>query len=182
MEIKSILRSIWFLLLRFILVCVLCFMTIPLASFAPAIMPPILGFFYGGVLLYFYIFTMWSVGKKDTNLVKTGIAKENLAKGFLAAGILAVVLFIFVLIPSFFPPDAAGTAAVIFNLIKFCLTMCVNYLITFFFGPASPYGTVIVFGIMMVLCTVSAGIAYLVGYKNIPLIEPFLQKIKKMWK
>ena len=57
--------------------------------------------------------------------------------------------------------------------------MCVNYLITFFFGPASPYGTVIVFGIMMVLCTVSAGIAYLVGYKNIPLIEPFLQKIKK---
>lgn len=182
MEIKSILQSAWFLFLRLILVCILCFMTIPLASFAPAILTPLLGFFYGFVLLYFFIFTMWSVGKKDTNLVKTGLSKENLAKGFLAAGILAVILFILVLIPSFFPQDYTGTVAVVFNFIKFALSLCINYLVIFFFGNASLYGTVIVFGIAMIICTASAGIAYIVGYKNIPLIEPLIQKIKKIGK
>lgn len=120
--------------------------------------------------------------KKDTNLVKTELAKENLAKGFLSAGILAVILFILVLIPSFFSQGNTGTAAVVFNVIKFFLSMSVNYLVVFFFGASSPYGTVIMFGIVMLICTVSAGIGYIVGYKNIPLIEPTIQKIKKMWK
>lgn len=182
MEFKSIAKGSWFLFLRFFLVCLLCLMTVPLATFAPDILGPALGFFYGFVLLYFFVFTMWSIGKKDTNLVKTELAKENLAKGFLSAGILAVILFILVLIPSFFSQGNTGTAAVVFNVIKFFLSMSVNYLVVFFFGASSPYGTVIMFGIVMLICTVSAGIGYIVGYKNIPLIEPTIQKIKKMWK
>lgn len=157
-------------------------MCIPLASFAPAILPPVIGFFYGFVLLYFFIFTMWSIGKKDTNLVKTGLAEENLAKGFISAGILAVILFLFVLIPSFLPQSGdASTIVVVLNTVKVVLSMCVNFLVMFFFGNASPYGTVIVFAVTMLICTVSAGIGYIVGYRNIPLIEPIIQKIKKMF-
>lgn len=193
-DFKFVFKGSLYLFARYVLICVLVFMTVPLSGILPNILNPILGFFYLFVLLYFFIFTMWHEGKRDKNRVETGQLKELKSKGFICAAIVAVFLSIFVVSPMFFSPDSESVVLTVLAILKTAFCMPIAYLIPVFFNLdvdiESSYGgnienltaSTILFLIVMAICIISCGIGYISGYKSIQIIEPVKQKVKNLFK
>ncbi|MDF2686026.1 MAG: hypothetical protein K0S55_1207, partial [Clostridia bacterium] len=120
---KYTLKASLYLLARVILVCILSFLSIPMASIAPGIFRPILGIFYFSIMLYFFVFTMWYEGGKDINRINTEMVNKNLGKGFISASILTIPLCIINIVPLFFPSDLKNIFVTIFGVLKIIFSM-----------------------------------------------------------
>ena len=139
-DIKLILKGTLYLFARVVLLCVLVFMSIPIASVAPGIFQPIFAVFYFFILLYFFILTMWHEGVRDRNRVEIGLIKENKAKGFISSGILLIFLLIVNYLPMFFDTESENIFVIIISVIKTVFSSSVSYLITLFVGYISNHG------------------------------------------
>lgn len=191
-DLSLILKGSLYLFARVVLVCVLAFMAMPLASMAPDILNPILAIFYFIILLYFFVFTMWYEGVKDRNRVEIGLIKENKFKGFISAGIILFVLLLINYLPMFFSTDSKGVFISVLNVIKIIFSSSVSYEISFFIGSVdlSAMGgnwdhliiSSTVFTVIYIICAIGSGIGYIFGYKNIVIIGDKIEKIKKMFK
>lgn len=192
-DIKLILKGTLYLFARVVLLCVLVFMSIPIASVAPGIFQPIFAFFYFFILLYFFILTMWHEGVRDRNRVEIGLIKENKAKGFISSGILLIFLLIVNYLPMFFDTESENIFVIIISVIKTVFSSSVSYLITLFVGNVDISQTMggnmerlmissTVFTVVYIICVIGAGIGYIFGYKNIVVIGDKIEKIKSMFK
>ncbi|MBS5737914.1 MAG: hypothetical protein KHW62_07900 [Clostridiales bacterium] len=192
-DIKLILKGTLYLFARVVLLCVLVFMSIPIASVAPGIFQPIFAVFYFFILLYFFILTMWHEGVRDRNRVEIGLIKENKAKGFISSGILLIFLLIVNYLPMFFDTESENIFVIIISVIKTVFSSSVSYLITLFVGNVDISQTMggnmerlmissTVFTVVYIICVIGAGIGYIFGYKNIVVIGDKIEKIKSMFK
>ncbi len=191
-NISLILKNSLYLFARVILVCVLAFMAIPLASVSRNIFNPIFAVFYFIVLFYFFVLTTWHEGVRDRNRVEIGLIKENKAKGFISAGIVLLFLLLVNYLPMFFSPDSRGVFVTILSVVKVIFASAVSYATSVFIGDVdlSNMGgnaehlmiSSTVFTVIYTVCAVSSGISYIIGYKNIVLFGDKIEKIKSMFK
>lgn len=165
-------------------------MSIPLVSLAPSILRPALGIFYFFVLLYFFVFTMWYEGGKDINRLNTGLIKKNMGKGFISAAIVAVPLCIIHIVPIFFPPEMKNLFATILGVLKVIFSMSSVFAVQIFIKDEvditqgvggnleSAYIAAFVYCGILLICVIGSGIGYIVGFKQIPIFKPWLDKWK----
>ena len=193
---KNTLKCSRYLLARIILVCMLSFMAIPLSSVAPNILNPILAVLYTGMLIYFFVLTMWHEGGKDANRVEIGAMKPMPYKGFLAAFIVTVPLMILSYSMYAVGADVKNTAVDVLRIIKLIFSFSTSYAITMFTSTsesdilqgaetqsADALVAVIVFCVIYFVASLSAGVGYIFGYRKIEVVSKikatFLSLFKK---
>ncbi len=187
---KNTLKCSLYLLARVILVCMLSFMAIPLSSVAPSILNPILAVLYTGMLIYFFVLTMWHEGGLDANRVEIGAMKQMPYKGYLAAFIVSVPLM-----ANSYAMYAAGSDVnnIVIRILKIVWTVSAfstSYAINLFTSTTESdimEGTqtlssdaltaVIVFCVIYFAASICAGIGYTFGFKKIEVFP----KIKKFF-
>lgn len=190
---KAFRKSVLYLSLRYLLVTFLSFMTYTLVARSPRVLAPIMAVFYFCVTMYFFVYTLWYEGCRDISRVKTGAVREFPAKGFAAGGVLGVVLSVFYVLPRFLP--SGSTVHGIFYLIKSYLMLpCIYAALPFVdqsmseseflawktqMGSALELRMDLVFFGFLLAWIIGGGIGYLLGYKDIHPLRPFLDKWKK---
>lgn len=129
---KETFKSSLYLLLRLLMISLLSFMSIPLWGKSVEILGPILAVFYFIILMYFFVFTMWSVGRKDVIKVNSGNMKINKLKGFIAGGFVLIPTVIFYFLPEFFPKETTNAVVrLILNMLKLFFTMSCTFAMDF---------------------------------------------------
>lgn len=192
-DVKLTLKGTLYLFARVVLICVLAFMSIPVASMAPNIMNPILAVFYFIMMIYFWTLTMWHEGVRDRNRVEIELIRENKAKGFISSGILLLFLLVINYLPMFFSTESKNIFVTVISVIKVVFSSSVSYAVSFFVGTVDISQTMggnperllissTVFTVIHLICAICAGIGYMVGYKNIVIFGDKIEKIKKMFK
>ena len=127
---------------------------------------------------------MWSVGGKDRIKVDRGVMKKNMAKGFVSSGILAVFL-LFIYFASFlFGQFMDELVLRVWGFIKLFFTMFPMYMTIWLTSlevsaDIQTLVAAIVYVVTLISCVVGAGIGYIVGFKRIPIIQPWLDKWKR---
>ncbi|MBQ6053400.1 MAG: hypothetical protein IJL30_08995 [Clostridia bacterium] len=192
---KNTLKCSLYLLARIILVCMLSFMAIPLSSVAPKILNPILAVLYTGMLIYFFVLTMWHEGGKDSNRVEIGVMKPMPYKGFLSAFIVTVPLMILS-----YSMYAVGqdVSSIIIRALKILWTVfafSTSYAMLLFTsttesdimeGAATQSSdaliTVIVFCVIYFVASISAGVGYNFGYRKIEVVSKIKATILSLFK
>jgi hypothetical protein len=113
-----------------------------------------------------------------------------LGKGFISAAILTVPLCAINIIPLFFTPDLKNIFASVIGILKLIFSMSNVFTAQIFiktgFDIAQDVGVntestiiaTVVYCSVMLICTIGAGIGYIIGFKQIPLIKPWLNKWK----
>lgn len=99
----NIWKNVFYLLLRYAMICMFMFMCVILISTSPTILGPLFGVFYFIALIYYFWFTMRTEGELDVNRVKIGQMPRFRWKGAVCALILAIPLMIINIVPNFFP-------------------------------------------------------------------------------
>ncbi|PWM46588.1 MAG: hypothetical protein DBX47_02065 [Clostridiales bacterium] len=193
---KSTMQTTLYLFLRIVLVCILAAMSIPITSFATDITIPILAVFYFLMIMYFFIFTAWTVGGKDVIANNRTKQKPFMAKGFVAAGIVAVFLAIVFFMPNVISSTMGSSNSIflIFYFLKLGFTMFSAYPLVWTHSLVSgismssdevmgdtfsSVAATIVYFAIIVCCVIGAGVGYIVGYKQIKIIQPWLDKWKR---
>jgi hypothetical protein len=187
---KNTLKCSLYLLARIILVCMLSFMAIPLSSVAPGILNPILAVLYTGMLIYFFVLTMWHEGGKDANRVETGSMKEMPYKGYLAAFIVTVPLMANSYAMYAVGADISNPVIMALKIVWTVSAFSTSYAINLFTSTSEANimeGTptlssdaltaVIVFCVIYFVASICAGIGYTFGFKKIEVFP----KIKKFF-
>ena len=193
---KSTMKISGYLFLRLVLVCILAAMSIPVTGFFTDVTIPVLAIFYFIMIMYFFIFTSWIVGGKEVLADNRTKQKPFMAKGFVSAGIVGV----FVAIIFFMPNVIAATMGtsnslyLIFYFIKIGFSMVSAYPMIWTqsivagvsMSSTAPIGdsfssvaATIVFFAIIVCCIIGSGVGYIVGYKQIKIIQPWLDKWKR---
>jgi len=182
---KRTLQRSLYLFLRYLMIALLCLMTIILAEAAPMILYPVLGLFYLVAVLYFVIFTSWHEGGKDIALVNAGASKKNLGRGFLAfipvAVLLVAVAVARIIAVPFGDVSGFSLSQGILPMFDTLLMMPDWYLANLpeLFGANTVFWRYFIHFALLAVYWVSSGIAYIVGYKRILIIKPWLDKWKK---
>lgn len=178
---KSILKSALHVFLRVLMVTVLAFASYPLVAASgdfKHLVSCILAVFYVIVLTYFNIFNLWSAGCKDKIKFDAGRIKPMPYKGFIASAIVYVPMGIVYAIVQILPKNSVRD---VFVLLNYVLSGHSTYIFSAF-GINNVDGGVIGAIIIVSVCTlgiVSAGIAYIIGFKGIKIIQPWLDQWKK---
>lgn len=183
-----IFKLTFFYFLRLILVCALSFMAIPLGSFSPKIIWPVLAVFYFLIILYFYSFTSHSEGLTDRNRIETGLIKRIPFKGYISSGILTLILIVIGIVPFIYGYDSSHVVCRIFLILYYILSMSTAFAAQVFVGvDVSDINTdmnmenlitrFVVFAVIMIICTIVAGISYKLGLENKHPVKPFIDKV-----
>ncbi len=165
---KSVLKNSLYLLLRFALVAFLSFTSYLLAA-KYEFVSYILVVIYGFALLYFFSYTLWYEGDRDTNRVKIGQAPETLWKGFVSAAIVLIPIIIALAVSLFFI-SSTGPASEVWGLVRIILSSGGFYLFYVLF-PLSPVGATVAVIFLYLIAIVCAGTGYILGYKRISVKE-----------
>lgn len=178
---KSVLRSSLDVLLRTLMVTALAFASYPLVAAAKDFsyaLKCILAVFYYLVFMYFCIFNLWTAGGKDRIKVGAGHMKPMIWKGFAASAVVfvpsAIVYALGVLLP------ACGFRSGI-RILNYVLSGHAMYIYAMFgvtSAEASLTGTLIT-AFFCLSGIIAAGVAYIVGFKDIKIIQPWLDQWKK---
>ena len=194
---KSMMKLSLYLFLRLILVCILALMSIPVAGFATDVTTPLLAIFYFLMIMYFFIFTAWSVGGRD--VIKNNRTNKSpfLAKGFIAAFIIAAFLVIVFFMPNIISSligSPSGSLYLVFYFMKLFFIFFSAYSRVWVHSIVSgipisgdetlgdinaSVAATIAFFVILLCCVIGAGIGYIVGYKQIKIIQPWLDKWKR---
>ena len=152
-----------------------------------------MGILYFFMMMYFYVFTMWYEGGKDIHRVKAGTVKYFPAKGFVSAGIVGAFASLAYFLPSFLTQGSLSHGIAYLGKLFFMLPSTflswpiVDKTLTdeqfaalkeALSGTLRTQISVVFFG-MLIAWIVGAGIGYIVGYKQIKIFQPFLDKWKK---
>ena len=195
---KSTLKCSLYLLARIVLVCMLSFMSIYLTGISKEVMYPVLAVFYYIMIMYFFVYTMWFEGDKDTNRVTIGLQKYMPYKGFLAAAIAVAPIIILFMIQAFIPSlqgtmfmNVVSIINMIFEMSAFYTVGCVLQIYQadttksesfkdVLFNTESITDTqliAITVSVVLISCVIGAGIGYIVGYKKIHIFKPIADKL-----
>lgn len=196
---KSMMKLSLYLFLRLVLVCILALMSIPVARFATDVTTPLLAIFYFLMIMYFFIFTAWSVGGRD--VIKNNRTNKSpfLAKGFIAAFIIAAFLVIVFFMPNIISSligSPSGSLYLVFYFMKLFFILFSAYSMAWVHSIVSgipilisvdeilgdinaSVAAAIAFFVILLCCVIGAGIGYIVGYKQIKIIQPWLDKWKR---
>ena len=196
---KSMMQLSLYLFLRLVLVCILALMSIPVARFATDVTTPLLAIFYFLMIMYFFIFTAWSVGGRD--VIKNNRTNKSpfLAKGFIAAFIIAAFLVIVFFMPNIISSligSPSGSLYLVFHFMKLFFIFFSAYSMVWVQSIVSgipilisvdeilgdinaSVAATIAFFVILLCCVIGAGIGYIVGYKQIKIIQPWLDKWKR---
>ena len=98
----NIWKNVFYLFLRYAMICVFMFMCVVLISTNGTVLGPIFGVFYFIAMIYYFWFTMRTEGELDVNRVNIGQMPRFRFKGAVCALILAVPLMIINIVPHFF--------------------------------------------------------------------------------
>ena len=191
---KNVFKLSLTLFLRTILVCLLSFMaviTLTVIGSSEGYVNPVIsvvfGVFYFIALLYFFIYSAWDEGKKDSNRVAIGQSKEMIYKGFLSAAIVVVpIITIFILTHVF--GDYQNDIMNILNIIKLIFMWAGAYFTVPFTGGVStttiepgaetdPTTAIIMTSILCgvyVASWIGSGVGYIFGYKKISFIPKLM--------
>ena len=192
---KNTLKCSLYLLARIILVCMLSFMAIPLSSVAPKILNPILAVLYTGMLIYFFVLTMWHEGGKDANRVETGIMKPMPYKGYLAAFIVTVPLMALSYAMYAIGNEAKNVLLDALRILKLIFSMSTSYAIMLFTSTtendiltgaqtraSDALAAVIVFCVIYFVASICAGVGYTFGYNKIEVVSKIKEKFTSLFK
>lgn len=194
---KSVFKLSLSLLLRTVLVCMLSFMAVitlgMIASSNGEINPVvavIFGIIYLFMLLYFFVYTSWVEGGRDSNLVKIGKANELVGKGFISSAVIVIpIMAIFIV--SYVFMDVQNTVMSVLNILKLIFVWAGIYLTVPFTGGISTttvdaeggsdpilalYMTVILCAVYAV-AAICSGVGYIFGYKKISFIPQLVNRI-----
>lgn len=186
-------KSVLYLSLRYLMMAFLSFMTYTMVTRSPHVLAPLMAVFYFCVTMYFFVYTLWYEGCRDISRVKTGVVREFQAKGFAAGGVLGLILSVFYVLPRFMP--AGSMVHGIFYIIRTVLMLpCIYAAIPFVDQGMSEAeflawkeqlsGTLelrmdLVFFGFLLAWIIGGGIGYLLGYKDLHPLRPFLDKWKR---
>lgn len=187
---KNVFKCSLYLLARIILVCMLSFMAIPLSSMAPSVLNPILAVLYTGMLIYFFVLTMWYEGGKDANRAEIGTMKAMPYKGYLSAFIVTVPLMVNSYAMYAISSESGNVIIDALRIIKVIFSFSTSYAITLFTSTseadilqgaetqqADALAAVIVFCVIHFAASICAGIGYTFGFKKIQVFEPLKKQI-----
>ncbi len=188
-----IFKLTFFYFLRVILVCALSFMAIPLGSFSPKIVWPILAVFYLLIMLYFFSFTSHSEGLTDRNRIETGIIKNIPFKGYISAGVLALIMIVIGIVPFLYGYDSSFVVCRIFLILYYLLSMSTAFAAQVFVGvdvsdinaEMNMENLIIrfaVFAVILIICTVVSGISYKFGLDNKHPFKPLTDTVSGWFK
>ncbi len=176
---KQTLKLSLYLLLRVLMICLLSFMSVPVVEMSGfSWLNGVFAVFYVIVLLYFVIFTCWSIGGKDKIRVDAGRQPANNLRGLAATGLIFGMMEVVFLLAVYLPDSLLRQ---VMNVVNMVLSFCGYYLLyIFLFGSTYPgtYG-VWVYTVLMLVCVISGGVGYYMGAKNIQFIQPWLNKWKR---
>lgn len=186
---KRIRASALNLFLRMILIAMLSFMAIPVMAFVEKesafayILFVVFGILYLFMLCYFFVFTLWSEGGSDRNRVANNVIVYHPWKGFLSAAIVMIPLYVIQIIPLFFSDTTPEILKAVLTVLKLIFSMPGFFpTLALTGGDLSQFLDVMGTSICCVLYTIAivcSGIGYLVGYKQITLIRPWIEKLTK---
>ena len=192
---KNTLKCSLYLLARVILVCMLSFMAIPLSSVAPSILNPVLAVLYAGMLIYFFVLTMWHEGGLDANRVEIGSMKPMPYKGYLAAFIVSVPLMANSYAMYAVGSDISNPVIKALKIVWTVSAFSTSYAISLFTSTSEAdimegaqtlssdaLTAVIVFCVIYFVASISAGIGYTFGYKKIEVVSKIKEKFLSLFK
>lgn len=178
---KTVFRSSLDVFLRTLMVTALAFASYPLVAAAKDFAYPlkcILAVFYYIVFMYFCIFNLWTAGCKDKIKVNAGHMKPMFWKGFASSAVVfvpsAVVYTLGVLLP-----DCGIRSGI--RILNYILSGHAMYIYAMF-GVTSAEGGLAGALITAFFCLsgiIAAGVAYIIGFKDIKIIQPWLDQWKK---
>ena len=118
---------------------------------------------------------MYSLGFKDSNRVNSGIIAKNLFKGFIIGFIAQIPSFIFSIVCIFLNTKFAWY--LVFNAQYYSVLKAISGGVTNM--QISPIRIILIF-LLFLIVPVITGVAYVLGYKGIDLMEKFVYKKHKV--
>ena len=192
---KNTLKCSLYLLARVILVCMLSFMAIPLSSVAPNILNPILAVLYTGMLIYFFVLTMWHEGGLDANRVEIKTMKPMPYKGYLAAFIISLPLMANSYAMYAVGSDVSNPVIRALKIVWVVSAFSTSYAINFFTSTSEAdilegaptqssdaLTAVIVFCVIYFVASICAGLGYTFGFKKIEVVSKLKEKFLALFK
>ena len=178
---KTVLRSSLDVFLRTLMVSALAFASYPLVAAAKDfgyVISCVLAVFYYLVFMYFCIFNLWTAGEKDKIKVNAGHMKPMVWKGFVSDAVVFVPTAIVYTLANVLPKNTLGD---VFRIINVVLTEHSMYIYSMFRISNSGGGLTgaLITAFFCLSGTVAAGVSYIVGFKGIKIIQPWLDQWKK---
>lgn len=192
---KLVFKSALHLFLRVILVCALAFMAFPAFGVFTGsdgsiniVASAILGSFYLVMLVYFFVFTMWTEGNSDANRVKIGEIEPMQYKGFLSSAIVVVPIIILNIASLSFGQSESIIISIL-NVLKLIFQMAAIFL-TMVVANTSTLSEVTgtidaqhMQYMVIIICAVyfaafiGGGIGYIFGYRKISFFPQLKEKL-----